>query len=35
MVLAELIKDGINRDIVVDLSFRYYRNKLIYKDIEY
>ncbi|AHH14607.1 Bdr family repetitive protein, partial [Borrelia hermsii] len=35
MVIAELIKAGINRDIAADLSFRYYRNELTYKDIEY
>ncbi|ANF34619.1 hypothetical protein A7978_05040 (plasmid) [Borrelia turicatae] len=35
MVIAELTKAGINRDIAVDLSFRYYRNELTYKDIEF
>lgn len=35
MVIAELIKAGINRDIAADLSFRYYHNELTYKDIEY
>ncbi|AHH07091.1 BDR-repeat family protein (plasmid) [Borrelia crocidurae DOU] len=35
MVLTELIKAGINRDIAVDLSYRYYKNELTYKDLEY
>ena len=35
MVLAELIKAGINRDIADDLSYRYYKNELTHKDIEY
>ncbi|AHH13075.1 BDR-repeat family protein (plasmid) [Borrelia hermsii YBT] len=35
MVIAELTKAGINRDIAVDLSYRYYTNELTYKDIEY
>ncbi|AOW96257.1 Bdr family repetitive protein [Borrelia miyamotoi] len=35
MVLAELIKAGINREIADDLSYRYYKNELTYKDIEY
>ncbi|AHH11803.1 BDR-repeat family protein (plasmid) [Borrelia coriaceae ATCC 43381] len=29
------IKAGIDRDIAIDLSYRYYRNELTYKDIEY
>ncbi|AFI31662.1 Bdr family repetitive protein [Borrelia crocidurae] len=35
MVLRELIKAGINRDIATDLSYRYYNNELTYKDLEY
>ncbi|WP_247088322.1 Bdr family repetitive protein [Borrelia nietonii] len=35
MVIAELTKAGINREIAIDLSYRYYRNELTYKDIEY
>ncbi|AHH09994.1 BDR-repeat family protein (plasmid) [Borrelia parkeri SLO] len=35
MVIAELTKAGIKRDIAIDLSYRYYRNELTYKDIEY
>nr|AAF19118.1 BdrC4 [Borrelia hermsii] len=35
MVIAELVKAGIDRDIATDLSYRYYRNELTYKDIEY
>ncbi|ANF34632.1 hypothetical protein A7978_05125 (plasmid) [Borrelia turicatae] len=35
MVIAELTKAGINRDIAIDLSYRYYKNELTYKDIEY
>ncbi|AHH09999.1 BDR-repeat family protein, partial (plasmid) [Borrelia parkeri SLO] len=35
MVIAELTRAGINRDIAIDLSYRYYRNELTYKDIEY
>ncbi|AHH11187.1 hypothetical protein bcCo53_001112 (plasmid) [Borrelia coriaceae] len=35
MVLNELIKAGINRDVADDLSYRYYRNELTYKDLEY
>ncbi|AHH11610.1 Bdr family repetitive protein [Borrelia coriaceae] len=35
MVVAELTKAGIDRDIAIDLSYRYYRNELTYKDIEY
>ncbi|WP_434757291.1 Bdr family repetitive protein (plasmid) [Borrelia puertoricensis] len=35
MVIAELTKAGINRDIAIDLSYRYYKNELTHKDIEY
>ncbi|UPA14172.1 Bdr family repetitive protein [Borrelia turicatae] len=35
MVINELIRAGINRDIAIDLSYRYYKNELTYKDIEY
>ncbi|UPA15828.1 Bdr family repetitive protein [Borrelia turicatae] len=35
MVIAELTKAGINRDIAIDLSYRYYKNELTYKDIEF
>ncbi|AFI31884.1 Bdr family repetitive protein [Borrelia crocidurae] len=35
MVLNELIKAGINKEIADDLSYRYYKNELTYKDIEY
>nr|WP_247073379.1 Bdr family repetitive protein [Borrelia turicatae] len=35
MVISELTKAGINRDIAIDLSYRYYKNELTYKDIEY
>ncbi|UPA11384.1 DUF1640 domain-containing protein (plasmid) [Borrelia parkeri] len=35
MVIAELTRVGINRDIAIDLSYRYYKNELTYKDIEY
>ncbi|AHH11731.1 hypothetical protein bcCo53_001441 (plasmid) [Borrelia coriaceae] len=35
MVIAELTKAGINKDIAIDLSYRYYRNELTYKDIEF
>ncbi|WP_434757283.1 Bdr family repetitive protein (plasmid) [Borrelia puertoricensis] len=35
MVIAELTKAGIKRDIAIDLSYRYYRNELTYKDIEF
>ncbi|ASJ27798.1 Bdr family repetitive protein [Borrelia turicatae] len=35
MVINELTKAGINRDIAIDLSYRYYKNELTYKDIEY
>ncbi|WP_434757258.1 Bdr family repetitive protein (plasmid) [Borrelia puertoricensis] len=35
MVIAELTRAGINRDIAIDLSYRYYKNELTHKDIEY
>ncbi|UPA18445.1 Bdr family repetitive protein [Borrelia puertoricensis] len=35
MVIAELTKAGIKRDIAIDLSYRYYRNELTHKDIEF
>ncbi|WP_281862303.1 Bdr family repetitive protein [Candidatus Borrelia fainii] len=35
MVIAELTRAGINRDIAIDLAYRYYKNELTYKDIEY
>ncbi|WP_330730592.1 Bdr family repetitive protein [Borrelia turicatae] len=35
MVIAELTKAGISKDIAIDLSYRYYKNELTYKDIEY
>ncbi|WAZ72527.1 Bdr family repetitive protein (plasmid) [Borrelia miyamotoi] len=35
MVLSELIKAGINQEIAEDLSYRYYKNELTHKDIEY
>ncbi|AHH11420.1 DUF1640 domain-containing protein (plasmid) [Borrelia coriaceae] len=35
MVISELIKAGINREIAIDLSYRYYKNELTYKDLEY
>ncbi|ANF34635.1 hypothetical protein A7978_05140 (plasmid) [Borrelia turicatae] len=35
MVIAELTRAGINRDIAIDLSYRYYKNELTYKDIEF
>ncbi|AHH11468.1 DUF1640 domain-containing protein (plasmid) [Borrelia coriaceae] len=35
MVLNELMKAGINRDIADDLAYRYYRNELTFKDIEF
>nr|AAF19771.1 repeat motif protein bdrA6 [Borrelia turicatae] len=35
MVIAELTKAGIKRDIAIDLSYRYYKNELTHKDIEY
>ncbi len=30
-----LIKAKINRDIAVVLSYRYYKNELTYKDLDY
>ncbi|WP_024652901.1 Bdr family repetitive protein, partial [Borrelia persica] len=35
MVLSELVKAGIDKDVAKDLSFRYYKNELTHKDIEY
>ncbi|AHH04212.1 BDR-repeat family protein (plasmid) [Borrelia nietonii YOR] len=35
MVLSELVKAGINRDIAADLFYRYCRNELTHKDIEH
>uniref|UniRef100_UPI0004667271 Bdr family repetitive protein n=1 Tax=Borrelia persica TaxID=44448 RepID=UPI0004667271 len=35
MVLSELVKVGMDKDVAKDLSFRYYRNELTHKDIEY
>ncbi|AHH05873.1 Bdr family repetitive protein (plasmid) [Borrelia miyamotoi] len=35
MVLTELIKAGIKQEIAEDLSYRYYKNELTHKDIEY
>ncbi|AHH05987.1 BDR-repeat family protein (plasmid) [Borrelia miyamotoi FR64b] len=35
MVFNELIKVGINKDIADDLAYRYYKNELTHKDIEY
>ncbi|UPA11573.1 hypothetical protein bpSLO_001449 (plasmid) [Borrelia parkeri] len=35
MVINELTKAGISKDIAIDLSYRYYKNELTYKDIEY
>ncbi|WP_041178238.1 Bdr family repetitive protein (plasmid) [Borrelia recurrentis] len=35
MVLNELVKVGINRDIADDLSYRYYKNELTTKDLQY
>ncbi|WP_041177873.1 Bdr family repetitive protein [Borrelia duttonii] len=34
MVLNELVKAGIKRDIADDLSYRYYKNELTTKDLE-
>ncbi|ETZ17508.1 BDR-repeat family protein [Borrelia duttonii CR2A] len=31
MVLSELVKAGINRDIATDLSYRYYKKSLLLK----
>ncbi|ANF34506.1 hypothetical protein A7978_05870 (plasmid) [Borrelia turicatae] len=35
MVIAELTRAGISKDIAIDLSYRYYKNELTYKDIEF
>ncbi|WP_038368328.1 Bdr family repetitive protein [Borrelia duttonii] len=35
MVFNELVKAGINREIADDLSYRYYKNELTTKDLEY
>ncbi|AHH05764.1 BDR-repeat family protein (plasmid) [Borrelia miyamotoi FR64b] len=35
MALTELIKAGIKQEIAEDLSYRYYKNELTHKDIEY
>ncbi|WCB91016.1 Bdr family repetitive protein (plasmid) [Borrelia miyamotoi] len=35
MVLVEIIKAGIKQEIAEDLSYRYYKNELTHKDIEY
>ncbi|WP_040132212.1 Bdr family repetitive protein [Borrelia crocidurae] len=35
MVLNELVKVGINREIADDLSYRYYKNELTIKDLQY
>ncbi|WP_041177944.1 Bdr family repetitive protein [Borrelia duttonii] len=35
MVLNELVKAGINREIADDLSYRYYKNELTTKDLQY
>ena len=35
MVLDELVKAGINKEIADDLAYRYYKNELTYKDLEY
>ncbi|ACH94117.1 bdr protein (plasmid) [Borrelia duttonii Ly] len=35
MVLNELVKAGINREIADDLSYRYYKNELTIKDLQY
>ncbi|ACH93980.1 Bdr family repetitive protein [Borrelia duttonii] len=35
MVLNELVKAGIKRDIADDLSYRYYKNELTTKDLQY
>ncbi|AHH07965.1 BDR-repeat family protein (plasmid) [Borrelia crocidurae DOU] len=34
MVLNELVKVGMDRDIADDLSYRYYKNELTTKDLE-
>ncbi|ETZ17403.1 BDR-repeat family protein [Borrelia duttonii CR2A] len=35
MVLNELVKVGINREIADNLSYRYYKNELTTKDLQY
>ncbi|AHH06980.1 BDR-repeat family protein (plasmid) [Borrelia crocidurae DOU] len=35
MVLNELVRAGINREIADDLSYRYYKNELTIKDLQY
>ncbi|AHH05943.1 BDR-repeat family protein (plasmid) [Borrelia miyamotoi FR64b] len=35
MVFNELVKAGINKDIADNLAYRYYKNELTHKDIEY
>ncbi|AHH07805.1 BDR-repeat family protein (plasmid) [Borrelia crocidurae DOU] len=35
MVFNELVKAGINREIADDLSYRYYKNELTTKDLQY
>ncbi|WP_038358595.1 Bdr family repetitive protein [Borrelia hispanica] len=35
MVLNELVKVGIKREIADDLSYRYYKNELTIKDLQY
>ncbi|WP_038368539.1 Bdr family repetitive protein [Borrelia duttonii] len=35
MVFNELVKAGIKRDIADDLSYRYYKNELTTKDLQY
>ncbi|WP_197737884.1 Bdr family repetitive protein [Borrelia miyamotoi] len=35
MVLDELIKVGIKQEIAENLAYRYHKNKLTHKDIEY
>ncbi|WP_038359493.1 Bdr family repetitive protein [Borrelia hispanica] len=35
MVFNELVKAGINREIADDLSYRYYKNELTIKDLQY
>ncbi|WP_242450103.1 Bdr family repetitive protein, partial [Borrelia miyamotoi] len=35
MVLDELIKAGINKEIADDLAYRYYKNELTFKDLEF
>ncbi|WAZ72888.1 Bdr family repetitive protein (plasmid) [Borrelia miyamotoi] len=35
MVFNELVKAGINKDIADDLAYRYYKNELTHKNIEF